>query len=92
MNAIIHTGNGFEYWCSCGLKTTDLDNYKHHICNLMMEHTYNIPNASIQKIIGIESMSTGETYHHITILITAKHINPDDYKNLPTKGNVELKI
>ena len=91
MNATIHTSNGFEYWCSCGLKTSDLDNYKHHVCDLV-EHIYKIPNASIQKIIGVESMSNGESYHHITIIISANKINPDDYKNLPTKGNVELKI
>lgn len=51
-----------------------------------------IKDTSILKIIGVESnASTGETYHHITIMITAKNINPDDFKDLPTKGNVNLK-
>lgn len=52
-----------------------------------------IKNASIQKIIGVESNTiTGETYHHITIIIKANKINPKEYEELPTKGNVELKV
>ncbi len=51
-----------------------------------------IKNANIMKIIGVESSSTGESYHHITVIIKADKINPEDYKDLPTKGNVELKI
>lgn len=51
-----------------------------------------IKNAKIQKIIGIESSSDGESYHHVMLVIEAKRINPDDFEELPTKGNVEVKI
>lgn len=51
-----------------------------------------IENASIQKIIGVESSSDGKSYHHIILVITSSRINPDDFKDLPTKGNVEIKI
>lgn len=51
-----------------------------------------IKNAKIQKIIGVESSSNGESYHHIMLVITAKRINPDDFKDLPTKVDLELKV
>lgn len=52
-----------------------------------------IPYATINKIIGVESdSSTGETYHHITIIIYANKINPKDFEGIPSRGNVEIKV
>lgn len=60
--------------------------------NLNAEKIIIIKDAKIQKIIGVESLSNGESYHHVMLVITAKRINHDDFEDLPTKGNVELKI
>lgn len=52
-----------------------------------------VHDATINKIIGVESdSSTGETYHHITIIISAKRINPKDFKGIPSKGDVKIEI
>ena len=52
-----------------------------------------IRNATIHTIIGVEAdASTGETYHHITITIYAKKINPKDFEGLSSKGDVEIWI
>lgn len=51
-----------------------------------------IKNASVMKIIGVESQSNGESYNHITIVIEAKRINPIDYKDIKSKCDVELNI
>lgn len=51
-----------------------------------------IKNAKIQKIIGVEANAfTGETYHHIMIVIQANRINPEDFRDLMNSGDIEIR-
>ena len=43
-------------------------------------------------LIEIPDASNGKTYHHITIIIQAKKINPKDFEGIPSKGNVKIVI
>lgn len=52
-----------------------------------------IKDANIQTLIGVETnASNGETYYVLTMMITAKKINPDDYKDMKGKKDIAIVV